>query len=255
MMRKLMIMAMICLLSLQAAAIAEGRISLGSVKGNDHLEAIAGGEVTFKLLLFNIHETSAMKAYLSMTRYPEGWNVSISPGSIELPYQEPRHDIDMEEGCEYLSLPNMEGVIKVTPIFVRASIPHSAEKGDYHLIAEANLENGEGLISTTQSRRFSFSVSVKEDGHEEVQVQSEESPRSESPPPSQEEGENKTEERQIINETYPEPERYGETEEENPVQEGPSGFTGMLTASPLIAVNALVWTFVIVLVVIIWRRR
>ena len=145
---------------------AEGRISLGSAQDAKHATIIQGGEASFRLLFFNVHEEGDIDVYAGV--YDNGGlSVDIEPDRISVPYTRPGRYTENEPGFVYLGTP--EGDVKAKPVTVRVSVPLSAEPGRHEVVLYAATERQEGIMGTSQTRRFFFEVDVREADSKEAE--------------------------------------------------------------------------------------
>lgn len=234
---------------------AEAGFSLGSVATKTHAEAIGGDTVSFSLLLYNIRDPSEMTARIRKRSLPEGWTMDIDPEEMEIPYTRPEMHTEAEPGYEYLSIPNSDESIKIRPVDVKVRIPESVIPGDYVILLEVDAEKGEGGISVMQSRTYDFTVKVISGTHEGSSGTDANFPKSSGSGFIWEEESNKSGESQVLNITD------GMTKTEDMNENNGTGFpepvmTGRVTdEAPDATPGLIAWAFVIIIILIIWRRR
>jgi hypothetical protein len=146
-------------------------INFGSVAKNDHMSISYNQSARFRLLFWNIENTS-YKVGLEVTDMPKDWTVIIQPKEFLL---------NSTIGDEYVYLPYMEGYVKATSVDVFAK-PDINENGRYYItiIARAGMPNATG-ISTVQERQFKLTVDVTEGTNIGDQAESQNTQSNESP--------------------------------------------------------------------------
>jgi len=159
MIKDMFVLVFVLLLLISPVAVQAGT-SLGTVQVDRSKDAYPGDQVTFKVLFFNIHGEGDLEIKLG-SEHPGGWEVSM-PETIDVS----RTDIitgspKPESGYEFIRAEN--GYIKAKPVVIRVFIPESAEPGYYPVKVSGRTQGGNGMLSVSQTRSFSFRVKVNGD--------------------------------------------------------------------------------------------
>lgn len=138
-------------------------ISLGSAQGGRHAEVAQGGEVLFRVFLFNAHQEDDVEVYTGV--YEDGGlSVSVEPERLLLPYTEPGDCSGGGPGYACLSTP--QGDVSAREVTVRVSVPFRARLGEHRVSVYAATERQEGTLASAQVRKFWLTVDVR--GSEET---------------------------------------------------------------------------------------
>ncbi len=148
------------------SAQAQAGISLGSAQGSKYAIIEQGGNTSFRLFFFNIHQEEGIEIYTNV-QSDGGLMVEIDQERLTIPYAEPGRYTEGEPGFAYLSTP--KGVVKAKPVTVRVSSLLSAEPGEHDIVVSAVTERQEGTIGTVQTRKFYFTVKVE--GKESIELE------------------------------------------------------------------------------------
>ena len=133
---------------------AANAISLGTYPKSDTVFVSAGSYATADILFWN---TGNEKYFVGLEplRQPDNWYVVAVPKKFEI-----------GPGVEYpqkenLLLPGQSAPIAAMVVRVVISVPESARAGEYEVALQALAGGGDGVMSVSQARVFSFQVHVE----------------------------------------------------------------------------------------------
>lgn len=133
---------------------AANAISLGTYLKSDTVFVSAGSYATADILFWN---TGNEKYFVGLEPLhpPDKWYVVAVPKKFEI-----------GPGVEYpqkenLLLPGQSAPIAARVVRVIISVPESAREGEYEVALQALAGGGEGVLSVSQERVFSFQVHVE----------------------------------------------------------------------------------------------
>ena len=136
---------------------AANAISLGTYPKSDTVFVSAGSYATADILFWN---TGNEKYFVGLEplRQPDNWYVVAVPKKFEI-----------GPGVEYpqkenLLLPGQSAPIAAMVVRVVISVPESARAGEYEVALQALAGGGDGVMSVSQARVFSFQVHVENSG-------------------------------------------------------------------------------------------
>jgi hypothetical protein len=212
-------------------------ISLGSAQDGKYVAIEQGGDTSFRIFLFNVHQEDDLEVYLGAVE-DGGLSVEIEPDYLTIPYTEPGRYTEPEEG--YVFLGTGQGDVKAKPVRVRVSAPLYADPGRYEVIVYAATKRGEGLVGTAQVRKFFFTIDV---GIEEGLGVEEEEVKTGAEEESQGDGEE-------------EPQEPGDSEEGISLegQERGDSITGAVTGVPVFGPIVLAGVLLLLLVLRLLKR-
>ncbi len=132
-------------------------ISLGTYPKSDTVFVSAGSYATVDILFWNTG-TEKYSVEIEPRRQPERWYVVAVPKKFEI-----------GPGVEYIQkedllLPGQSAPIAARVVRVVISVPLSARAGEYEVALQALAGGGDGVMSVSQARVFSFQVHVENSG-------------------------------------------------------------------------------------------
>ncbi len=129
-------------------------LNLGTYPKSDTVSVSAGSYASVDILFWN---TGDEKYFVEIEplRQPESWYVVAIPKKFEI-----------GQGVEYpqkenLLLPGQSAPTAARIVRVVISVPEGAKEGDYEVALQALAGSGQGVMSVSQARVFSFRVYVE----------------------------------------------------------------------------------------------